>query len=94
MRVFSDKLINIEDRDLVYQYINKLVDENFKDVAETVMLDPILFGDFMNSNPSEPEVVDPKIYQDCGTFEVVSKKFDSFLTMYNVSCFYKMFVFC
>jgi len=47
------------------------------------MQDPILFGDFMNSNPSDPEVIDPKIYQDCGSFEVVSKKFDSFLVMYN-----------
>ena len=85
MRVFSDKLINIEDRDLVYQYINKLVEENFKDISETVMLDPILFGDFMNSRPDDPEVVDPKIYQDCGNFDAVSSKFDGFLNMYNVS---------
>jgi hypothetical protein len=51
------------------------------------MQDPILFGDFMNSNPSDPEVIDPKIYQDCGSFEVVSKKFDSFLVMYNVKIY-------
>ena len=48
------------------------------------MQDPILFGDFMNSNPSDPEEIDPKIYQDFGSFEVVSKKFDSFLVMFNV----------
>ena len=84
LRVFGDKLINNEDRDLVEQYIKKLVDENFKTESEYILQDPLLFGDYMSSNPSEPETVDPRIYQDCGEFDFVSKKFNSFLTMYNV----------
>lgn len=71
LRVFSDKLIQQEDRDLVQQYIAKLVDENFKAEYEYAMKDPILIGDFMTANPSEPEVIDPKVYQDCGDFDVV-----------------------
>ena len=42
----------------------------------------------MNVNPSEPEQIDPKIYQDCGDFEAVQGKYDSFLKMYNVRNIY------
>lgn len=47
------------------------------------MKSPILIGDFMQSVPDDPEVIDPKVYQDCGDFDAVSQKFNKFLTMYN-----------
>jgi len=43
------------------------------------MADTTLFGDFMQSVPEDPDVVDPKIYQDCGGFDEVSSKFNEFL---------------
>jgi len=71
LRVFADKLTTQEYRDLVQQYIAKLVEDNFRTEFEYAMKDPILIGDYMNSNPAEPETIDPKIYQDCGDYEEV-----------------------
>jgi len=82
-RVFADKLINVEDRSLVNEYAEKLIREHFSAESEHALQNPLLYGDFMQSQPDDPDVIDPKIYQDCGDFEVVSKKFDGFLTQYN-----------
>lgn len=40
------------------------------------MKNPLLFGDFLTSNPTDQTFVDPKLYQDCGDFDAVKKKFD------------------
>ncbi len=47
------------------------------------MTNPIIFGDFMTSNPTEETHIDPKLYQDCGAYEAVKKKFDWLLQEYN-----------
>lgn len=31
----------------------------------------MLFGDYLTANPLDPDVVDPKLYEDCGGFEKV-----------------------
>ncbi len=36
------------------------------------MQDPIFFGDFLTANPADPDVMDPKIYEDCGNYEKVT----------------------
>lgn len=46
-RVFGDRLINNEDKELVNgQLIVDSIKEQFGDVAETACVDPILFGDY------------------------------------------------
>lgn len=59
-------------------------------MADTVMVDPLLFGDFLAADPAgnlesgDPnKISDPKLYEDCGTFEVVNKKFNNLLLDYN-----------
>lgn len=55
----------------------------FEDCYESVMRNPLLFGDFLTANPTDETFVDPKLYEDCGTFETVKKKFDWLLQEYN-----------
>lgn len=43
----------------------------------------------MNSDPSEPEHIDPKIYSECGDFKDVQKKFDTLISNYNDEDHYK-----
>jgi dynein heavy chain len=82
--VFADKLINTTDRDLVSkQTINELITSNFPNQAELIMKEPCLIGDFMLASPAEPEKINPEIYQDCGDYEVVGKKFEKILLDYN-----------
>lgn len=47
------------------------------------MANPILFGDYMTAQPTETDAIDPKIYQDCGTYDDVGKKFKKLLLEYN-----------
>jgi dynein heavy chain len=61
-RVFADKLINIEDRQLITNISTKLITDNFAELAEVILEGPLLYGDFMNSKPEDPEYMDPKIY--------------------------------
>lgn len=70
-RVFCDKLIVQEDRDLIVNQITSLINEYFQEKAESICADPLIIGDYMKSDPSEPDVIDPKIYQECGDFPTV-----------------------
>jgi len=36
---------------------------------------PLLIGDFITANPTDTEIIDPKLYEDCGDFEKVGNKF-------------------
>jgi len=47
------------------------------------MQNPLLFGDFLTSNPSDETFIDPRLYEDCGDYENVKKKFDWLLQEYN-----------
>lgn len=35
------------------------------------MANPILIGDYMDANPADPEIIDPRIYKDCGSFDTI-----------------------
>ncbi len=84
MRVFSDRLINEDDRAVVSdKLMSSLVKSTFDDAYEYVMENPCLYGDFMTANPSDETFIDPKLYEDCGNFENVKKKFDWLLQEYN-----------
>lgn len=47
------------------------------------MTDPLLFGDFMLSDPSDPEAEDPRLYEDLNNFEQVATKLNKMLEEYN-----------
>lgn len=47
------------------------------------MVEPLLFGDFMLSDPSDPEAEDPRLYEDLHTFDQVSTKLNKMLEEYN-----------
>jgi len=37
----------------------------------------------MKASPADPDVIDPKLYMDCGGYEDVKKKFDALLVDFN-----------
>lgn len=82
MRVFSDRLVNSTDQELVnLQLIPNLVQTNFQDVQEEVMKNPSLYGDYALTDPLE-DSEDPRLYEDLGDFEVVRDKMDKMLEAY------------
>lgn len=83
-RVFVDRLISEEDRQLIGQkLLPQILNDEFADVAEAVLANPLLVGDYMTANPADPEAIDPKLYEDCGDFEKVGQKFNNLLQDYN-----------
>jgi dynein heavy chain len=84
MRVFGDRLINPVDRALVNETIlGSLTNQFFKDVADEVNIDPILFGDYLLSDPSDEEKEDPRLYEDLGGWPILITKMDKILEDYN-----------
>lgn len=49
------------------------------------MANPLLAGDYMTANPTELEFIDPRLYEECGSYEKVSTKFNNLLLDYNES---------
>lgn len=37
----------------------------------------------MASNPADPDAVDPKLYEECGSYDDICKKFNNLLLDYN-----------
>jgi len=84
MRVFGDRLINDTDRGMVNNdIIGGLIQQFFKDVADEVNVSPILFGDYLLSDPSDEEKEDPRLYEDLGDWSVLATKMDKILEDYN-----------
>lgn len=84
MRVFADRLINAEDKTLVAgTMIPDHIKENFSDIVEPALEDPILLADFMMSNPTDPEAEDPRLYEDVGGFDALSEKLNKMLEEYG-----------
>lgn len=68
-RVFVDRLISVEDRNLINEEVLPgLVKEFFADVEEPVKVNPILFGDFAKAEGAE-ESEEPRLYEDLGGYE-------------------------
>jgi dynein heavy chain len=83
-RVFADRLINEQDKELVATTIlGDLTKEFFKDVEEAVMSNPMIFGDFSMANPTDDEAEDPRLYEDMGDLDVIKVKLDKMLEDYG-----------
>ncbi|XP_055461995.1 dynein axonemal heavy chain 10 [Psammomys obesus] len=79
LRVFHDRLISEEDKQLVQEHIEELVMEQFKEDFDVVMRDPILFGDFRTALHEE----EPRIYEDIQDYEAAKALFEEILEEYN-----------
>lgn len=49
LRILHDRLISVEDKMVVQSKLNEIVSSNFPGFAESVLVDPILFGDYRNA---------------------------------------------
>uniref|UniRef100_A0A8C6RAH3 Dynein, axonemal, heavy chain 10 n=1 Tax=Nannospalax galili TaxID=1026970 RepID=A0A8C6RAH3_NANGA len=79
LRVFHDRLINEIDKQLVQDHIGNLVREHFADDFDSIMRDPILFGDFrMALHEGEP-----RVYEDIQDYEAAKALFEEILEEYN-----------
>jgi len=47
------------------------------------MKDPIIFGDFIMSNPIDTEAEDPRLYEDLGGFDEIKEKLNKMLEDYG-----------
>ncbi|XP_063753564.1 dynein axonemal heavy chain 10 [Eleginops maclovinus] len=79
LRIFHDRLIDETDKALVQGHIKNLIEEHFKSDMETVMRDPILFGDYRTAL-SETE---PRAYEDIQDYDVSKALFQEILEEYN-----------
>ncbi|XP_058850532.1 dynein axonemal heavy chain 10 [Acipenser ruthenus] len=79
LRVFHDRLINETDKTLVQDHIKNLIEEHFKAGTETVLRDPILFGDYRTAlNDAEP-----RVYEDIQDYVAAKALFQEILEEYN-----------
>lgn len=65
------------------QMIPEIIKENFGDVADEALVDPLLLGDFALSQPTDAEVEDPRLYEDLGSMENLSTKMYKMLEEYG-----------
>ena len=79
LRIFFDRLISDGDKEFVEGRLNELIQENCASIAEPVLKDPILFGDFMTANVDGAE----RLYEDVGGYDEVKDKFVEILEEYN-----------
>lgn len=74
LRVISDRLIQVEDKQIVNETMKKLIDEEpeFKSANEYIFRDPILFGNYRNAL----ELGEPHIYEDLQDYEAAKALFE------------------
>eukprot|EP00992_Anisonema_acinus_P002258 TRINITY_DN10608_c1_g1_i2.p1 TRINITY_DN10608_c1_g1~~TRINITY_DN10608_c1_g1_i2.p1 ORF type:complete len:2266 (+),score=796.72 TRINITY_DN10608_c1_g1_i2:1-6798(+) len=80
LRVFYDRLVDDRDRDLVADKIQELVEEHFAADVETVMRNPILFGDFADYKADEERL---RLYEDLGDYNQLRPIVEEILEEYN-----------
>ncbi|XP_077995609.1 dynein axonemal heavy chain 10-like isoform X2 [Glandiceps talaboti] len=79
LRVFYDRLINDDDKDLVASFMKSIVEEHFKEYQESALRDPVLFGDY-RSALDEGEV---RLYEDIQDYDAAKALFQEILEEYN-----------
>ena len=83
-RVFGDRLIADDDIKLMKQLMTGLIRNAHGGIADTVLQDPCLFGDFEFAVPRINEnAEDLRLYCDMGDFNIVRTIFDGVLESYN-----------
>uniref|UniRef100_A0A7S4D2X3 Dynein-1, subspecies f n=1 Tax=Eutreptiella gymnastica TaxID=73025 RepID=A0A7S4D2X3_9EUGL len=80
MRVFYDRLIDDKDRELVTEKMNSLLDVHFHNDMEKIMVEPLLFGDYMDYFKDGDRL---RLYEDMGGFADVKPIVEGILEEYN-----------
>eukprot|EP00803_Ostreobium_quekettii_P011338 evm.model.scf_1312.1 EVM.evm.TU.scf_1312.1 scf_1312:839-40608(+) len=80
LRVFHDRLICAEDKELVQGKIKEIVQAKFGQIADGVMSDPLLFGDYRLSGK---DTCDVRLYEDLGSYSDIKTVFEEILDNYN-----------
>ena len=91
LRVFSDKLRDVNDQKRVESLIEKNINANFSDLAEVALAKPCIHCDFMKVNFYDEEVdpmtklpkVEDRGYRNVQTYEEVKKFLDNALEAYK-----------
>ena len=82
LRIFYDRLITQQDKEFVdKKLLGGLIDNNFGAEATAINKDPIIFGDYQDSN----EIENAEIYKEIGSYDKVKEIFDQMLVKYNKS---------
>lgn len=86
LRVFCDRLLSNEDQNLIggdKGVISDQIRMHFKDTDEIALANPILYGDFTLSNPTDEEAEDPRLYEDLKDWAQVKEKLEKMLEDYG-----------
>ncbi|KAF6216101.1 hypothetical protein GE061_000439 [Apolygus lucorum] len=78
-RVICDRLIDEEDRSIMYKYMKDEIAARFPECLKYVMRDPLLFGDFRNAMIKS----EPRRYEDLLDYEAVFHLFTEIAMSYN-----------
>ncbi|KAM3610556.1 uncharacterized protein V6R79_005609 [Siganus canaliculatus] len=81
LRIFHDRLIDVNDKALVQGHIKNLIEENFQSDTEAVMRDPILFGDYRTALSD----TEPRVYEDIPDYKASKAMIQEILEEYNES---------
>ena len=79
LRIFHDRLICQEDKDLVIMQIKTLVQEKYPKFADAALADPLLFGDYRYAMGDQ----EARVYEDLGDFSIIKTLFEEILVDYN-----------
>jgi dynein heavy chain len=82
-RVFVDPLLDYTDKDLVNTMLTDIIKAMFADVADSALADPMILGDFKVSMPNDPDIEDPRLYEDLGGYTELKEKMDKMLEEYG-----------
>ncbi|KXZ49756.1 DHC2 protein [Gonium pectorale] len=85
LRVLHDRLISTEDKRLVVERMEALVQQKFPNLAAHTLTSPVLFGDFkhaVNELLGEGEVT-PRMYDDLGDYAAIKPLFEEIMAIYN-----------
>jgi len=86
LRVFHDRLICAEDKKLLCERLEVLVQQKFANLAVYTLANPILFGDFRGTAMAElakEGEAPPRMYEDLGDFANLKPVFEEILAHYN-----------
>lgn len=85
MRVFVDRLVTENDKKIVtVDIINPITKEVFgDDMMKKLNEGDFLYGDFKDSQPTEPDYEDPMVYQNLDSYAKLRKKCEELLLAYN-----------
>eukprot|EP00958_Prasinococcus_capsulatus_P027403 scaffold5502_cov390-Prasinococcus_capsulatus_cf.AAC.6 len=81
LRIFHDRLISDEDKLMVSNTIESLIHDGFPQASDSVLRDPILFGDYRSVLLREPL----RQYEDLGGYDDIKPILENVLDEYN-SC--------